>query len=586
MADSTTPTTEVAQFAMHPALLFSVIKAQAGTVSKAILELVMNSVDAGATRVDVQIDRKSIRIADDGKGFVDRTEIDNFFRTFGTPHEEGDATYGKFRMGRGQIMAFTVNEWRSGPFRMKVDVQNKGLDFILETGLANATGCQIDGELYEKLDPSELINTERNLADQCRFTPIPVYLNGNRISEDPALRKWSRITDEAYILADSSRQLAVYNLGVLVANFDSSDFGVGGIVVSRKQLELNFARNDILRNKCQVWRAIRPVLTALSAEVNGREPSQRRTEGWRTFQAKRMLTTTRLSYDEYREFVALPVITDISGKHMSIEQLFRQAHDRQIVIAPKKTLAADKLHQSRVACVLSADTFTFRFQHSLVGLLTHLKTIEVQTRGGGCDYYIEDFASKIESRIADFDVLAKSVSSDHHVMPANKIPKDVAAALRTIRKASSSIVRACNVGTEYGQMDIRERVYAAMESETADAYTDGRGTIFINVKLLRGADGPNTGATWAARMAALLVHEYKHDFDSGTGHIHDADFYEAFHDAVSSAYFGYAVTSLLLNWADVSKEDFGKTGTRALKHIDAQARIDDRQESLERLATV
>jgi hypothetical protein len=38
---------------MHPDLLFSVIKNQAGTIGKAILELVMNSIDAGSTRVDI-----------------------------------------------------------------------------------------------------------------------------------------------------------------------------------------------------------------------------------------------------------------------------------------------------------------------------------------------------------------------------------------------------------------------------------------------------------------------------------------------------------------------------------------------------
>lgn len=35
--------------------------------------------------------------------------IENFFKTFGKPHEDGDSVYGKFRMGRG-IMAFTKKD--------------------------------------------------------------------------------------------------------------------------------------------------------------------------------------------------------------------------------------------------------------------------------------------------------------------------------------------------------------------------------------------------------------------------------------------------------------------------------------------
>jgi hypothetical protein len=40
----------------HNKLLLDVIRRQAGTLSKAILEGVMNAVDAGATRCDISID--------------------------------------------------------------------------------------------------------------------------------------------------------------------------------------------------------------------------------------------------------------------------------------------------------------------------------------------------------------------------------------------------------------------------------------------------------------------------------------------------------------------------------------------------
>ena len=101
----TSQDSEIRKFKMHPDLLFSVIKSQAGTQEKAILEAVMNAVDAGATKCEIKIDENGYSIVDDGKGFVSRQEVDEFFETFGTPHKEGDATYGRFRMGRGQLFA-------------------------------------------------------------------------------------------------------------------------------------------------------------------------------------------------------------------------------------------------------------------------------------------------------------------------------------------------------------------------------------------------------------------------------------------------------------------------------------------------
>jgi hypothetical protein len=564
---------ESRQFRMHPDLLFSVIKAQAGTLSKALLELVMNSIDAGCSKVDITLGRKSVMIEDDGKGFGRRDEIDQFFETFGTPHKEGDATYGRFRMGRGQIMAFATNQWRSGSFRMDVDVQGRGLDYTLETGLEAVKGCKIDGQLYEHLDPSELITTERTLKEQCRYTPAPVHLNGKLLSEIPGEQKWTVENDDAFIRANDSRQLSVYNLGVLVAHFSSSDFGVGGVVVSKKQLELNFARNDILRNKCSVWKAIRPVLTKLSGELNDKEPTQKRTEEWREFQAKQLATMTEATFHEARELGELPLFTDISGKHLSLEQLCRQAHQRSIAVAPAKSLTADKLHQSKIACILGPDTFSRRFGLTLAEVLDHLDAIKAPNTHRPENHFAYT-VKKIREAIVPFDELARTLKSDHHVMAADKVPKDAAACVRAIHEAQRYIVRAMS-GDSITESRVEPRKIMAMESETADAFTDGRSHIFINVKLLRGVDGPNNGMSWAARMASLLVHEYCHSIDSGTAHGHDEAFYEAFHDAAASKAFGDAVARLMFNWAQESKGSLGKVGVRIMSQIDRHTRMDD-----------
>lgn len=108
-------------FNVHPGIIRHLIKEQAGTLVKAVAELVMNSADAGATRVDLEFSEDGrFCVRDNGRGFASRDEIERFFETFGTPHVEGDAQFGRFRIGRGQIMAFADTTWRSGNFMMDV----------------------------------------------------------------------------------------------------------------------------------------------------------------------------------------------------------------------------------------------------------------------------------------------------------------------------------------------------------------------------------------------------------------------------------------------------------------------------------
>lgn len=78
--------TEARRFVMHPNLLYDVILRQAGSLEKAILEGVMNAIDAGASRCVVRLEARKVVIEDDGRGFRSRSEIEAFFETFDTPY--------------------------------------------------------------------------------------------------------------------------------------------------------------------------------------------------------------------------------------------------------------------------------------------------------------------------------------------------------------------------------------------------------------------------------------------------------------------------------------------------------------------
>lgn len=568
---------EVRNFRMDPNLLYSVIQSQAGTLNKAILESVMNSIDAGATRVDVILDRKSYKVTDDGKGFTQREQIEQFFETFGAPHVEGDATYGKFRMGRGQGMSFAKNDWRSGPFRMQVDIKGKGLDYTLETGLEFVQGCVIDGELYDPLEPSEKRRVELDLADQCLYTPIPVFLNGKPISKSAAAEKWTAETDDAFMLVNTSRSLALYNLGVLVANFPAYEFGTGGVVVSKKQLTLNFARNDVLRAKCDVWKAIRAELKKHLPKSEEDRPVKR-DESWRQYQAREMMSLEGKSMEELRAMCNLPVFTDVKGKHYGLSQLADQARRMPIVVAPGKSLLADRVHDTALAIVLIPETFSNRFRATADDVFKYFNSM--------CkDSPFSDFSGftghviDIREGLASFADVSKAIESDHHVVAPKDWPVDVKCAVAAVQSVQAYLAHA--VSQSLGEDRTKStRTLRVMKSESAEAYTDGKENIFINIKNLQGMKGPRNGIKWAHFMCTLVLHELCHDVDSGTGHTHDEDFYHVFHEASFECAFGTAVEKLFREWVEQSEKISKKGPSQGLsRQIDLDAKFQDRQEA-------
>lgn len=230
---------------------------QASTVDKAFMELIMNSVDAGASRIDITVDPTGFTIRDDGKGFASREEIEQNFARWGTPHEQGDARFGRFRIGRAQILRFAKVEWRSNSFRMNVDLKSDSRGFVFTENLPNEPGCAVTGIWY-------YAGTERflgeRLASLIEYVDVEVSINGQRI---PTLKDktWDKEDDIAYYkLADHYSSLAVYNQGIFVDHVPHYVVPMGGVVVTKVPLSLTMSR-DSVRHDDPVWIKIRNVVT-------------------------------------------------------------------------------------------------------------------------------------------------------------------------------------------------------------------------------------------------------------------------------------------------------------------------------------
>jgi len=528
-ASNTQANAERREFRMHKDMLWSVIKSQAGTFDKAVLELMMNAVDAGATEVRFEFDGKSFRIRDDGKGFVSRDEIESFFETFGTPHKTGDATFGKFRMGRGQVMAFTRNQWRSGVFSMSVDIREKGLAYDLVTLPEKVEGCSIAGELYEPMMPSDTIRTVDGLSAMCKYLPIPAYINGKRVSEAMSSIKWTMEDDDAYyLLKPEGRTLDVFNLGVLVRRYHGAQaHGVGGIVVSRSALEVNFARNDIITSSCEVWKRVSTKLKAYSAQFEEKRPSQN--EPYREMMLDRLLSGAFDSPEEMAEaFNKAKVVTDYSGKHFSFASLANRVFKTRNLIAPEvRSRPADRVHQAQLATVLSPQ---FMDRVSDMNIHAMLQRIDHNLMMYSFNAYQSERiqVKRLIESIRTLEEVAGAINDTHDIVDEKILFKEERLALKIISDMSSRMAWSLELGID-GVRAIR-----VCNSETVEGFTDGKTVIFIDRKYLKVPG--YTGALFSHfdEVKHLLIHEYMHSSDDSTGHGHPAEFYEAYHDATAN----------------------------------------------------
>ncbi len=257
---------ETREFKMHSNLMHTIIYKQSGSLEKALTELIMNSSDADSTRIDIDFDSEEriFSITDDGKGFTTEKEIEDFFDTLGTPHQDGDAKFGRFRIGRTQIFAYASTVWRSGTFRMSVDLLNdnsKKTSYKLERDLPFQKGCIITATAYSGLNPNSFDSSlsmviDNIFSDYFPYSDIPIYINSELKIHSNSQCDWDMQTENAYYKFNDYRGAYIYNMGAFVKSYDGSYFGTGVDIVTKKALDINFARNDIILYSCGVYKEI------------------------------------------------------------------------------------------------------------------------------------------------------------------------------------------------------------------------------------------------------------------------------------------------------------------------------------------
>lgn len=525
-------------FELDPQIIHHIIYSQAGSIGKAIIELLMNSVDANATKVILSMSRTGFTCTDNGNGFASREDVIRYFGRFGTPHIEGDATYGRFRLGRGQIMAHAKTVWASHAWTMQVDTRTMGYSYVLTDSKEDVLGCTITGTWYEPLSDEEFMSSVQEIRDLVRYTPIQVNLNDIVITRDPKAETWDFEDEFAYYRAKIEGPVSIYNQGILVRHDSSHVWGAGGLIVTKKAIDLNVSRTEILRKTCPIWKPIAKQFGILAEGIAERMGEHRKTEARRAKSARALLSGDPNMIKLYQ---SEEVITLLPGKrHITLESLLRMAHFRNhkgkvtIVENAFDVPKGESIAREEIALVVHPQTLDRfgcynpeDFKDTLERVIDNVRQASRE------DEYFSGFTWLNVPDFVNFSIL-KSAFNDRTAIVNEKdiLEKETLRAWVALRWCLQNYAGACAGGHRYsnGRLawdDPNKLAILLGDSTAAEAWTDGKTYLAINLQHVEKLK--NDPLTAAAYIFSLVEHEIAHQGDSlDCGH--DEAFYQRFHD--------------------------------------------------------
>lgn len=518
--------TNTHKFTVDDNIINHLITHQAGTPNKALMELVMNSIDAGATRIDIEATDRTFCVKDNGAGFAGKEDVINYFGRFGTPHEKGDAVFGRFRMGRGQIMAFGKCLWRSSTFQMNVDIKGSGLTYVLHEDLDMFHGCEVSGEFYD----TEGAWLDRDfLARQLLFVSAELFVNGEKISRSMEDEQWDYESELFYYKKNDKYSLAVYNQGVYVNSYPTWNVGVGGMLVSKIAMEVNFARNDVLVADCSVWIE---AMKLLKKEAKGNAKKSKIPKYERQYHLQEFLKCEP-SYGEFKEFAELKLFEDVNGKLHSLENMMSSAI-QSITISPEKGSAfADYLASMPGVFVFDAGEMEhFGSMVARNGLYYLFKCIFDKTYGG----FSSTFNRWVDSLafFENINGLRERYPNRVQILKSTELTPLQKAVVKSLKSASDIIgSHAAAYAFKLGQIShpsefpIRKLVVGNSD-DTMEAWTDAVSYIAIDYRQIE--QEVQNGQDGVYKLLMLIAHEYTHSDASFQNNVHGLEFYKSYHD--------------------------------------------------------
>lgn len=520
-------------FTVSPSILINVIMQQAGTLDKAILEAVMNELDAKCKRVSIEIsdDMKRVVISGDGHGFKSVDDIKSLFGEFGFDHETEEELsrgrrFGRYGIGRGQLFKFGKSTWSTNQFKMVVDllgVKSKTqLPYTIETHpQVLHEGCKIELDLYEAMSTWSLDNLMTDLRSMVKYMDVDVYLNGAKINKCPGDVKWDCVKDPLRFKkarSGNTSGLSVYNEGAFIKTFPHYKFGVSGEVTSvGKTFDVNMARNDI-QSDCALLAAMKEMLKPY-AEIKKKKNSLNKED--RIFFLKR----TASGEVRYDDFLKTPVICNIRGRYVTIDTMYNHAKGR-IAFSPNvSSQEGGSAHNAKYAFVVSPETLDVFEVDTFDEFLETFKSLQAAALHHRREYR--------ELEVIPFGIIEEAFKSENSVITADKYTdyhKVVLATLENLSRTVAHYLPSDNKAYVNNRIKIRKVMLGRSEKQDTLAWTNGSDYIVFDYAYAKKE--LSAGVRGIMELATTMIHEYCHDDSSVSSHDHGPEFDAAFREAI------------------------------------------------------
>lgn len=362
-------------------LLEDDMRKQAGSIAKSWLEAVMNSIDAGASQIDLEISKEEAVIVDDGEGIKTEDDITKFER-FGEKGEDMESkAFSRFRRGRGQIFNFGINIWHSYDNILVVNLNNdettidvsqypidmeqsdsgvissgdsqitlntSDLSFNFQKASETFEGTKITVKHFKSINDldSKLDNFRSLVRYMSWFHDVTITLNGDEI--DKELRPDVETEHAFFSISPGSwyNNIDIYNKGAFVRSVKSSDGSVNdvpaeGIIVTKNHLDLNNARNDIIDGDKE-WATVRAEFIEAVEDVFVE------TNDLNIGQSKWLIERAAKDESLLIRIGDKTLLEDITGTDYTLNEISGE----KVTFAPRESSAAKELQERRGVIVL------------------------------------------------------------------------------------------------------------------------------------------------------------------------------------------------------------------------------------------
>jgi len=304
-----------------------------------------------------------------------------------------------------------------------------------------------------------------------------------------------------------------------------------GVIVVKNSLQINFARNQIIRT-CKRWKTIEALLTETGIEETKQKVKLGDSEA-RSF-LSRYAGGEGISYRDFRSVACIP---DSNGKMWSVDAIQRLCNagsdktrilrgplgEVRIGFEPRGSRVGDKVMQMRKALVLdqvNIDMMGCKKPQEVIDLITGKFKPNQDAK-----VYVSHSTFSGKLSLCDPKTLLESQDTEHRLLDVGVLTPREKDFLNALRGAQWRLENATNSRPKpYEQF----RKLAVGESATNNGWTDGSTYVAINRQFIKDL---NLGMErdWYAAVL-LLTHEDCHGEPDTDAHQHGPEFYENFHD--------------------------------------------------------